>query len=158
MSDNAIQAVSYTHDAMIDFIISNPKASQQEIAKEFGYTQPWISRIFASDAFQARLAERKTALVDPVVAQSVNERINGLVMQSVEILEAKLAQTSNPDLALKVFEISTKAAGYGARKDNVAVQQNFVVHLPPKVSDPHAWAAAHRPGGTEPFTIEAETR
>ena len=79
-------------------------------------------------------------------------------MQSIEILEEKLNQTRNPDLAVKVFELSTKAAGFGARKENVAVQNQFVVHLPPKVSDPHAWAAAHRPGGGESLIIEAETR
>jgi hypothetical protein len=156
-SETAIQKISYTHDAMIDYIVANPTTSQNEIARAFGYTAPWISRIFASDAFQARLAERKTELVNPVIVANVEERIQGLAMQSIEILEQKLAQTQNPDLAVKVFELSTKAAGYGARKENVGVQNNFVVHLPNKINDPHSWAAAHRPGGaaTEPMVIEA---
>lgn len=155
---NAIDRVKYSHDAMIDYIICHPIASQNEVAKHFGYTPAWVSRIFCSDAFQARLALRKTDMVDPIVGQSINERFNGLVMQSMDILEEKLEKTRNPDLALKVFELSTKAAGYGARQDKVAVQNNFVVHLPNKIQNPQDWASAHRPGGTDTLIIEAETR
>lgn len=143
---NAIARVKYTHDAMIDLIIAQPEIKQGELAKHFGYTQAWVSRIFASDAFQARLAQRKEEIVNPVLTQGVEDRIKGLAMQSLEIISEKLEATRNPDLALKAFELSTKAAGYGARQDKVQVQNNFVVALPPKVEDPQAWAAKHRGG------------
>lgn len=138
----AIQRIKYTHDAMIDLIIANPGMKQGQIAAHFGYTEPWVSRIFCSDAFQARLAERKTEIVDPTITASVKDRIEGLAMQSLEIISEKLAATKNPDLAIKAFELSTKAAGYGARQSNVAVQQNFVVAIPNKIADPQAWAAS----------------
>lgn len=159
-ASGAIQRVSYTHDAIIDHIVANPAMSQGEIAKAFGYTESWISRIFCSDAFQARLAERKGDVVDPVLVASVEEKVKMLAAQSMDVLARKLEQTSNPDLALKVFEISSKALSYGARDKNLAVQNNFVVHLPNKISDPHAWANAHNPNaGTDPaLVIEAETR
>ena len=151
---NSIQRVKYTHDAMIDLVIADPGISQNALAKHFGYTAPWVSRIFASDAFQARLAERKADIVDPTLMGSVKDRIEGLAMQSLNILQEKLAVTQNPDLALKCFELSTKAAGYGARQSNVQTQNNFVVHLPNKIEDPHAWANAHRPGvGQEVVTV-----
>lgn len=143
---NAIARVRYTHDAMIDLVVTNPSMKQGELARHFGYTEAWVSRIFASDAFQARLAARKDELVNPVVTASVKERIEGLAMQSLEIIAEKLEATKNPDLALKAFELSTKAAGYGARQEKVSVQNSFVVALPPKVEDPQAWAAKHRGG------------
>lgn len=156
---NSIARVKYTHDAMIDLVISNPAISQNDLAKYFGYTAAWVSRIFASDAFQARLAARKDELVNPVLTASVEDRIKGLAMQSLDILEEKLNTTRNPDLAVKCFELSTKAAGYGAREKNVAVQNNFVVHLPNKIENPTDWANAHRPvGQADQMTIEAETR
>jgi hypothetical protein len=142
----AIARVKYSHDAMIDLIILKPSISQAEIATHFGYTQAWVSRIFCSDAFQARLAMRKADLVDPVITGGVRERIEGLAMQSLEIIANKLQATQNPDLALKAFELSTKAAGYGARQSNVSVQNNFVVALPPKVEDPSDWATRHNGG------------
>lgn len=144
----ALQRVRYTHDAMIDLLIANPAISQNEIAKHFNYSVPWVSRVFCSDAFQARLAARREELVNPVLAQGVEDRIKGLAMQSLEVLENKLAATQSPDLALKIFELSTKAAGYGARSSNVAVQQNFVVTLPNKIESAQAWADAHRPPQT----------
>lgn len=71
---NAITRVKFTHDAMIDYIISNPEVKQGHIAKVFGFTEAWISRIFCSDAFQARLAARKDELVNPVIVQGLEDR------------------------------------------------------------------------------------
>lgn len=117
-----IQRVSYTHDAMIDLVLQNPMISQNDIADHFGYTASWVSIVFNSDAFQARLAARKTEIVDPLVRGQVEEAIKGLVSRSVEILREKLASTNpNTDLALEVFKASTKAAGYGARTGNINV-------------------------------------
>lgn len=151
---NALARVKYSHDAMIDLVIANPRISQNEIAGYFGYTVPWVSRIFGSDAFQARLAERKAELVNPALTEAVEGRLKGLAMQSLDILEEKLQATRSADMAMKALEISTKAAGYGARQQNVAVQNNFVVALPPKSADAQSWAQAHRP---EARVVEAET-
>ena len=54
-----LKKISYTHDAIIDAIIASPGVSQGELAKEFGYTQTWLSIMIGSDAFQSRLTERK---------------------------------------------------------------------------------------------------
>ena len=151
----AIARVKYSHDAMIDLVIANPAIKQIEIARYFGYTDAWVSRIFCSDAFQARLAQRKDELVNPVIGQAVEDRIKGVAMLSLDILEEKLASTRSADLALKAFDLSSKAAGYGARSQNVAVQNTFVVALPAKAADAHAWADSHRPTGQ---AIEAPVR
>jgi len=157
-ASNAIKRVSYTHDAMLDLIIARPEISQLAIADHFGYTQPWVSRIMNSDAFQARLAERKGDIIDPTLTANFEERMKSLAAQSMDVLERKLAQTSNPDLAFKIFEVSSKAMGYGAREKNVAVQNNFVVQLPNKIQDAQAWANAHNPNGDDGVVIEAEVR
>lgn len=142
----AIARVKYTHDAMIDLLIANPKLSQTQIAQHFGYTGPWVSRVMNSDAFLARMAERKTELVDPAISLSIDEKLRALADKSLDIVLDKLTVTQNPDTALKALEMSTKALGYGARQSNVQVQNNFVVALPPKAESAQAWAAAHTPG------------
>lgn len=144
-SATAIKKVNWSHDAMIDFVLANPDLTQGEIAKHFGYTPAWISRVFCSDAFQARLAQRREDTINPVITASFEDRLKGLAATSVDILQAKLEASQSADLALKTLEISAKAAGYGARKENVNVQNNFVVALPPKVDNADAWAAANRP-------------
>lgn len=138
---NSIQRVHYTHDAMIDLVLMKPGISQGEIGKYFGYTEAWVSRVFGSDAFQARLAERKTELVDPVILASVEEKLKGLVHQSLDILADKLQATRNPDMAIKALDLGTKALGFGARPQNIAQQtNNYVVALPPKATDEQQWA------------------
>lgn len=142
---NSIARVKYSHDAMIDLIIAKPGITQNSIAKEFGYTVPWVSRIVNSDAFQARLAVRKADIIDPSLVLSIDERLKAVAATSLDIVLEKLEQTRSPDLALKAMDISAKALGYGARAQNVAVQQNFVVAMPAKEADGGSWLARHSP-------------
>ena len=126
-SANALARVRYSHDAMIDCLIENPGISQTELAALFGYTGAWISRVVNSDAFLARLAERKCDLVDPAIALTLDEKFRSLASQSLDIIQEKLSLTKNMDSAMKALELSAKALGYGARQQNLNVQQNFVV-------------------------------
>ena len=144
---SALDRVRYSHDAMIDMLIANPAITQNELAKAFGYTAPWVSRIMNSDAFNARLAQRKADIVDPTIVLSIDEKLKALASKSLDVVLDKLTLTNSPDLAMKALETTTKALGYGARQNNLNVQQNFVVAMPPKVVDAAAWAAQHAPGG-----------
>lgn len=141
----AVARVNYTHDAMIDLIIARPDISQNELAKHFGYTVGWVSRVRNSDAFLARLAERKGDIVDPALALSVEEKLRAIVDKSAEILLDKLNTTNSADLALKALDLGGKLAGYGARNTGPVVQNNFVVALPPKAVSEHGWASQHGP-------------
>lgn len=141
---NRIKKVRYTHDAMIELIIEDPTVSQGKIASYFGYSVGWVSRIFGSDAFQARLAQRKTELTDPFLVATIEERFRGLAFQSIDIIAEKLAATKNPDLALKALDISSKAMGFGARaREPAQIQNNFVVAMPAKAASAEEWAAAY---------------
>ena len=146
-ASTAIARVKYSHDAMIDLIIANPAISQGQIASHFGYTQPWVSRIMNSDAFQARLAARKSDIVDPQLVLTVDEKLRALASKSLDVVLEKLTVTNSPEIGLKALEITSKALGYGARQQNLNVQQNFVVALPPKSVDAESWAAVHGPQG-----------
>ena len=144
---NAIARVKYSHDAMIDLLIATPAVSQNEIAANFGYTVPWVSRIMNSDAFQARLALRKEELLDPVIVASIEEKFKALASKSLDVVLDKLSVTNSVELGLKALEISAKALGYGARQQNLNVQTNFVVALPAKAADAGSWTSAHSPHG-----------
>ena len=144
---NAIARVKYSHDAMIDLLIANPAISQNELAANFGYTVPWVSRIMNSDAFQARLALRKEELLDPVIVASIEEKFRALASKSLDVVLDKLSVTNSAELGLKALEISAKALGYGARQQNLNVQTNFVVALPAKAADAGSWVSTHSPRG-----------
>ena len=103
----AIVKTSYTHEAMIDLIIQDPAVSSAELAEVFSYSPAWVSRILASDSFQARLAQRKSALVDPIISRSLNERFRSVVIRSMEVVEAKLIAEPSAQYAMEALELAT---------------------------------------------------
>lgn len=101
--------VNYTHDAMIDLILQEPTVRSAELAEVFGYSTAWVSRILASDSFQARLAQRKSALVDPIIARSLNERLRSVAIRSIEIIDTKLqSEEASASYALDALGIAAQ--------------------------------------------------
>jgi predicted nucleic acid-binding protein len=101
---------------MIDMIIAEPHISQGQLAVRFGYTQAWVSTIMSSDAWKARLANRREEIVDPALTMTLEEKFRGLTERSLEVLAQKLAQPIQqiPDnLALRAAELGAKALGVG---------------------------------------------
>ena len=132
---NALQKVHYTHDAMIDIIIAKPDVTQNTLAEYFGYSVGWISRILCSDAFQARLAQRRGEVVMPGLLSTFEERLKLLATNSIELVLEKLEErdeegkpVADIGTVFKALEISTKSLGYGARQTNVAIQNNLTVN------------------------------
>lgn len=147
----ALARIRYNHDAMIDVLIEHPWIKQKALAAHFGYSEAWVSRILCSDAFQARLALRKSELIDPTIMDTIETRFKALAMQSIDVIANKLELSGNPDTALKALDIAQKALGFGARASNVNVQQNFVVAMPAKAASSADWASEHagaRPAGS----------
>lgn len=143
-SYSRIEKTSYSHDAMIDVIIAEPTISQRALAKRFERSEAWISRIIGSDAFQAALAKRRDDILDPAIVASVDERLNGLVIQSLEIITEKLESSRSVDVAFKGLEIGTKALGFGARGGGGNNQQNnFTIVLPQKAPSSQEWVDEH---------------
>lgn len=93
MSSNKTLAkgLTYTHEAMIDLIIAEPTITQAELAECFSLSPGWIQRVLAADSFQARLAERKAALVDPAIANNLNERLTAVTVKALDLVDSKLS-------------------------------------------------------------------
>lgn len=105
-----IVRITYTHDAMIDLIIQEPTVTYKELAELFGHSAAWIARIVGSDAFKARLAERKSELVDPAIARSLNDRLRGVTTKALDIISDKLdAPEAGAQYALEALGIATGA-------------------------------------------------
>jgi hypothetical protein len=140
-----ISKVNYTHDAVISMIIATPWITQREIARHFHYTEAWISQVMGSDAFQARLAARKSELEDPAIIATIEERFKGLANLSMNVLQEKLEASRSAELALKTLELATRGMGYGARQAAVNQQVNFVVQVPGKAATEEEWSKAYNP-------------
>lgn len=115
-SKQGITRLTYTHDAMVDLILQEPTVTHAELAEVFGYSASWIQRVVGSDAFAARLAERKAALIDPHIARSLNERLRGVTIQALDIVGNKLSAEQSAGYALEVLGVST--AGLSRKVSN----------------------------------------
>jgi len=122
-NEPAVRKLSYSHEAMVDAMIQNPMIRGWELAAMFGVTESWLSRIRTSNAFRERLRERTNELVDPVLAATVEERFEQMVLRSQEILIEKLSEPAekiDPQLALQCAALGAKAGGYGGFGAKVA--------------------------------------
>ncbi len=106
-----ITKVSYTHEAMIDIIIAEPTVSAVELAEIFEYSAGWISCVIASDAFQARLHQRKAQLTDPMIASTLDERLRGVAIHSIALIEEKLGSEQSASFAIDALGLATTAMG-----------------------------------------------
>jgi hypothetical protein len=130
---------------MIDLVIAEPSISQREIARVFNKSEGWVSLIFNSDAFLARLAERKAELVDPEIVATVKERLQVTANLALQALQAKLERHPDvlkDDFVLRAAEVTTKALGYGARAESSdkSPRVAVVVQVPPRIPDAGDWA------------------
>lgn len=103
--------LSYTHEAMVDLILQEPTVTAAELGEVFGLTAGWVSRVISSDAFQSRLAERKAKLVDPVIAHTLRERVSGIAVQSLSIIQEKLTSEESASYALEALGVAAIALG-----------------------------------------------
>lgn len=127
-----INGLNYSHEAMVDAIIANPGIHQNALARMFGYSASWISTVIATDSFQSRLAERREQIVDPRIKATLEEQARGLFARSMEVLRDKFNAPSEaiPDnLALRMFDVSAKALGYGARPAPTAQPDDVATSL-----------------------------
>lgn len=109
-----IGKMRYSHEAMVDLIVSNPWISQNQLAAHFGYSPSWVSCVIASDAFQATLAKRREEVIDPAMKATIEERFRALVVRSLEVLTNKLnAPVVSDNVALRAAELGAKALGIG---------------------------------------------
>lgn len=135
-----LTAASLTYDQIVDEVLLSPPAETQgQLAKRIGYSQSYLSRLIASDAFQAKLADRIEKTIEPerrdifkLRFASIEEEARGILKRSLEKLADRLDDPVGvPDqLLIKSAEMSGKLLGYGARHDPAAPQRvDMHLHL-----------------------------
>lgn len=123
-----IQDVSIRHDAIMQFMLANPTVPLGEVAKTFGVTQPWLSCVIHSAAFQDLLKQRQ----DQMFHFTVVEKMNAVASKSLDNLMVHLqASNVNPGFNLDVADKVLNRLGYAPQRAAApavqAVQMNFSV-------------------------------
>jgi hypothetical protein len=58
MAATQLNRLNHRHEGLLNWLILNPSKSQNDCARELGYTPAWVSQVINSDMFQALYKER----------------------------------------------------------------------------------------------------
>lgn len=132
----AVAKMRYSHTDMIDFIIANPGISQNALAARYGYTAAWVSRVMSSDAWIAAMAARRSEMVDPGLAATIDERFRALANRSLDRLMEKLdAPQVSDNVVIRAVELGAKAVGVGGNAPPPAPNQDHLANLANRLID-----------------------
>jgi hypothetical protein len=121
MEGHGIKKVGYTHEAMINWMITNPDQFQKSAALYFGVTEGWLSKIVNSDAFRLQLSRRQEAVFS-VIAAGIPEKLREATGVSLDKLTDKLRATSDGEFILDAADTLLKASGFAPASQRVAPQ------------------------------------
>ena len=110
-----LKNVNWWHEAIIDWMLSNPEKKLRDCAEHFQVTQSWLSVIKNSDCFKA-LWEARRSGYSHHVDQTLSEKLSTVAELALDAQMDKL-ESMGPLMEMddlrKVGSDAIKALGYG---------------------------------------------
>lgn len=94
--------------------MSNPKIKLGDVASHFGVTQPWLSQIIHSDAFQEKLKEKQDVAFHSTVLP-IREKMNAVAHIALDKLADMLPMETEVRTVNDVTENMLDRLGFGAK-------------------------------------------
>lgn len=108
-----IQKVSIKHEEIMNFMLMHPTRKLQDVARHFGITPAWLSCVIHSEAFQARLAERKDEVFNETVLP-IKEKMMVVAHQALDTLVERVPLMSDKDLN-NLADSTLDKLGFGSK-------------------------------------------
>lgn len=120
-----LQNMRVRHLKIVEYMLANPDATYEQISQEFKVSVPWISVIYKSQLFQAKLQQRLKEQ-EVMTDMTVLDQITGVAQMAMERLAGYVAVTNDPEFLLDTTDKLLRRAGYGtsAAAANVVVNNN----------------------------------
>ena len=135
MKRKDLQKTNHRHEAIAEWLVSNPDKQMGDCAKFFKYTQPWLSRIVHSDLFQAyyrNLCDKRGEIAVHSIAAKLNYAVNIALDKTID----RLQDTEKPPSERFIMETGSTLLdklGYGGKGDlHVHTGDEKHVHLTPE--------------------------
>ena len=134
MAEKQIMSIKPQHEAIADWLISNPGGKQKDLAVDLGFAESTVSIVLNSDIFK-EYWERRIIAHQKAVSESViekTEKVAGAVLDEIhERITGEKAEPIPLSLLNDVAGTSLKALGFGrdrGRGGNI----NIVIGVPPE--------------------------
>lgn len=158
MAQVQIRKVSVKHEAIADWLLTNPQRSMEECARHFGITRAWLSVVVNSQAFREMLALKGQEVFEQTVVP-LRDKLNGVAHRAVEKLGDVVDNAQDPKLILDIADRTLHRLGYAPSKGPTVgdgatvVQQNNFYQTDPETLR----AARERMLTGQPVKQEGET-
>jgi hypothetical protein len=131
MSAQQLKRLTPRHDAILAFVMANPRIKRGEVASYFGVTEAWLSTIINSDIFQARLAER----TDQVFCETLvplKDKVEAIAHTALDNLAKVLEHDQTAKTNFATAEMALKMAGFNTKHTAPSgvvnnTQNNYIV-------------------------------
>jgi hypothetical protein len=128
----SIAKMSHRHEAILNYMIMNPTHPLSLVAGHFEVSQPWLSTIIHSHAFQDQLARRKDEFFEVAVLQDLGDKLGAAAHQTIDAYLEKVPNLTADQLITAQDKLLARL-GYGTSKGNgagngvtVNIQNNHV--------------------------------
>jgi hypothetical protein len=111
-----LQRLNYSHEALVSQIIANPTATNAELGAIFGRTKEWVGMVKNSGIFREKLLAKMAEVTDPLLAASIEERLEMVTKRTLEVLHEKMARPVDQisdELAIQAANFGAKGMGIG---------------------------------------------
>lgn len=135
--ENLIQRV-------LESYVEDPLLSMADRAKQFNCSASYMASIINSDNFKSKLQQLNEGREETVLQLGFGERIQGVQIRALEVLEAKLEETQSAELALKIIDATAGLGVDTGKGGNTGVM--FQVNLAPKSASPEEWETQYAAG------------
>lgn len=113
-SHDRLKRVNHTHEAIMQYLVANPEAKQSEIAAHFGYTEPYLSSIIHSHAFQDSFAQFREDYYG-TLAKPIGEKLELISHQILDKLAEQVQTIDNPAFLVSTADKLLGRLGFGAK-------------------------------------------
>lgn len=124
VSNDRLARLSHRHDLIITWLIENPDRRLGDCAAFFGVSQPWLSTIIHSSAFQERLRQRQETLFSQACA-SLREKLEGVAHTAIDRLGDAVENSDDPEFILDAADRALHRLGYAPRPSAGAASQTI---------------------------------
>lgn len=114
-SDRTESGLRFGQEAVIDYLLLHPMATQRELAAHFGRSPQYMQILLGSDDFKHELLARRRAISE-VVERTTITRLRDLADRSIDKMEERIRRDPNLPMGevRETCSMALKALGYGA--------------------------------------------
>ncbi len=121
--------LNHRHEQIINWLICNPDKTQGDCAREFNYTEAWLSQVINSDMFQAAYRKRCDEL-GVMAVHTMHARLAGAASVALSAAVRRIEAGGASDRLINdTMRTALQGLGYGPAQQPPEPQKHLHLHI-----------------------------